>query len=307
MKLIFESNCSVPAKGEVEGVTPVLQKFIENIVERYHLDALEYFVIADSDPQNFGETVKKYADIVGMDTHILNHASYQAAAKFLDGVDDQGVYRQAIVIKGMFWTQGFCDLLRLTGELSQQLMEKTEDVKYRSLKTIVHEIGYAVERMYQFQREGYCDTQSAFDLSISEEYTNYLERSGLSAWGEYFAERFCYAILGENARVDSKDTSVLDCIKTYCKGDMRNQITERVYRILYFFVQQLAYLHQIGEGYDYSALEEDEEAREYLPFLKPIEESVQKIYAELPEWDESAMASFVDVYHKLLSFEKEKL
>ena len=305
MKLIIEDNCSVPSKSELELVTPILKRYIESIVEAYQLDALEYFVIADSKQNSFNETVQKYAAIIGTNTSVTNNEGYQTAAKSIDGLDENGVYRQAIILKGMIWTQSVCDLMRLIDELPQQLAEQTDSVKYISLTTIIHELGHAVDNLYQFRRDGYCDDQIAFDLLLPEEYKKYIDESVLSIWGEYFAERFCYSILGPKVRTGA-DESMMDCIKTYSKGSLSNQITERVYMILYFFVRQLGYLHQMGENFDFSPLKEDEEARAYIPFLKTIEELVKTIYLGLPEWDECVVGDFAEIYHNLLRFEGEK-
>lgn len=305
MQLIIEENCSVPSKDELDYVTPTLKKYIDSIVDTFHIDTLDYFVIADSDQSNFTATVKKYAALIGTDTNITDNDGYQTAAKSIDGVDCEGIYHQVIIIKGMMWTSMLYDLLRLTCELPQELVEQTDSIKYLSLTAIVHELGHAVDNLYQFRHEGYCDEQIAFNLSAPDEYEKYVYRSTLSLWGEYFAESFCYEIIKQELPCSSDELTV-ECIKTYSRGGLRNQIVERVHMILYYFVHRLGCLHRNGKDFNYSTLENDAESSMYMPYLQEVEASLIELYATLPEWNNVAYEQLTSIYHKLIQFERNK-
>lgn len=305
MKFIIESNCVNPPKENFEIFIPVIQGYLDRIIATFHIDSLEYFVIADSEQNNFNETVKRYAAMIGTDTNITDNEGYQTAAKSIDGVDENGIYRQAIIIKSMLCVSAGYDLLRLSGELPQKTLDAMDNIKFVSLLTIVHEVGHAVDNVYQFNREGYCNQQIHFDLSIPEEYRKFLNRSALALWGEYFAERFSYSTLQIEEKIQDKSQVLLDCIHSYSKGSFTNQITERVYMILYYFVHDLGFCQYINKRFNYSIFN-DEESVEYIPYLKMIEELMERIYSMLPDWNEDAFDELVSEYHNFLMYEKAK-
>lgn len=303
-KIIIEENCVNPSRNELELVLPVVEGYLQAVLEKYAVDSLKYIVFSDSDQCNFNESVRKYSSIIGTETNITDNEGYQTAAKSIDGINEAGEYQQAIIAKGMLLTTAYFDLLRLIDKLTPAQKQATDNMKYLSLTTLIHEIGHAVDNLYQYNREGYCDNQIAFDLTIKEEYQKYLERSTLSLWGEYFAERFCYETLGEEVFID-KGSIVCECIKDYSIDSRSNQITERIHMILYFFVHSLCCTHALGRKFDFLSLENDT-CLEYISYLQMVEKCVIQIFELLLEWDDDLFEKFIDIYHNLLTHEKNK-
>lgn len=146
-------------------------------------------MIADSEQNNFENTIHKYTSNIGTNTNVTNSEGYQTATKSIDGVDENGEYHQAIIIKGMIWIPILYHLLRLMDKLPPEADVIPESNKYLCLTTVLHELGHAIDNKSRYNREGYCKDQVLYDLS--KEYEEYVNQSVLSLWGGYFAESFC--------------------------------------------------------------------------------------------------------------------
>ena len=65
--------------------------------------------------------------------------------------------------------------------------------------------------------------------------------------------------------------------------------------ILYYFVHDLGFCQYINKRFNYSIFN-DEESVEYIPYLKMIEELMERIYSMLPDWNEDAFDELVSEY-----------
>ena len=304
MEFIVEDNCyNLEA---VETVTPFIKPFLDGLFTSLKISSLEYFIIADSREKSFAETVAKYASMVGTDTYITQDGMYFTAGKSLDAIDENGKLHQAIVIKSSVWVCAVYEYLDSQGLLKDGALEQMNTPKFMSLALILHEIGHAIDNEHQFCMSGTVNTKILYDLDY--EYEEYVINTALALWGEYFAESFAYQIIQSTEDLTKEKESELEkCIATYSIGTDRNTLLDRVYRILYLFVIRTAYIHRSSDfcaTFDYSAYEEDELLRVYIPILAKAETAIINLYRNYPHWESyEQLNELSDVFKDFVQFE----
>lgn len=307
MEFIIEENCyNIEA---VETITPYLKPFIEHVLTAKNISSLDYFVIADSKEENYAETVNKYASIVGTDTYITQDGSYFTAGKSLDGIDENGNLHQAIVIKSANWVGAAFEYMDTQGILKEGILDQMNTPQFMSLSLILHEIGHAIDNEQQYKISGTVNTKVLYNLDY--EYAEYVKNTALSLWGEYFAESFAYQIIriiDESA--DGKESELEKCISSYSIGIDRNTLFNRVHRILYFFVIQIAYIHQssnFSSTFNYSKYEDDELLSFYIPFLARTEVAIVNLYRNYPNWESYELLNELsDIFMEFVMFEHQQ-
>lgn len=285
MQFIIENNCyNIEA---IKSIMPYFKPLIDNVLISQKILSLDYFVIADSLEENYAETVNKYASIVGTDTYITQDGIYYTAGKSLDGIDENGNLHQAIVIKSSVWVCAAYEYLNSKGQLMEGALELMNTPKFMSLALILHEIGHAIDNENQYKISGTVDTKVLYDLEY--EYDDYIKSTALSLWGEYFAESFAYNIIHlTDESTGEKESELEKCIGTYSIGTDRNTLLDRVYRILYLFVFQIAYVHQSGNfstTFNYSKYEENELFSLYISLFARTEIAIINLYRTYPHWE----------------------
>ena len=202
------------------------------------MDSLRYFVVADTEIENYCDSVKYYARLLNKDTYLTNDGSYFVAGKTIEGKISGGEYVQAIIIKSGLIIGMYNDLLLRNG-VPKENVPDMGDMRNIGLVTVVHEIGHAVDNANVYSLSGCIDNKLLFNLDL--ELDEYIEKNSYSLWGEYFAESFPYRVLGAIDLVaDNKEEQLKECIENFSKEKSRNAIVERVYRILYLYVHCIA-------------------------------------------------------------------
>jgi len=304
MEFIIEENCyNIEA---VETITPYIKPFIENVLTAQNISSLDYFVIADSREESYSETVNKYASMVGTDAHITQDGSYFTAGKSLDGIDEKGKLHQAIVIKSANWVCAAFEYMDSQGLLKEGTLKQMNTPQFMSLALILHEIGHAIDNEQQYKISGTVNTKVLYDLEY--EYDEYVKNTALSLWGEYFAESFAYRIIRiTDETTGGKESELEKCIGTYSIGTDRNTLLDRVYRILYFFVTHIAYVHQssnFSATFNYSKYEDDKMIGLYIPILARTEVAIVNMYRSYPRWESyEQLNELSDIFKEFVLFE----
>lgn len=237
LEIIIEENCT--NREYIVAIMEKLDEFIRNIVSSQNLDSLRYFVVADTEIENYCDSVKYYARLLNKDTYLTNDGSYFVAGKTIEGKISGGEYVQAIIIKSGLIIGMYNDLLLRNG-VPKENVPDMGDMRNIGLVTVVHEIGHAVDNANVYSLSGCIDNKLLFNLDL--ELDEYIEKNSYSLWGEYFAESFPYRVLGAIDLVaDNKEEQLKECIENFSKEKSRNAIVERVYRILYLYVHCTEY------------------------------------------------------------------
>lgn len=302
-EIIVEENCI--NREYFISIARELDEFIKNIVSLHNLDSLKQFVVADSDIENYGKTVEKYARLLGRETYVTNDGSYYSAGKTIEGFTAEGKYAQVIIIKSALISGMYMDLLMKNGA-PQELLPDLGSLRDVGLITVIHEIGHAVDNDNVYRIRGCVNDKILYNLDV--EYDEYVENTAYSLWGEYYAESFPYRILNTMELVaDSKEEQLKDCIECFSKEKNRNAIVKRVYRILYLFVHCIARLHnQESTCFDYEKYAEDESVSDYIPFFARTEISMINMLRDYPRWDaETCMGEMGQIIREMIEFEIE--
>ena len=304
MKPIIEPNCyNLEA---VNSVASVMEAFLNEALKQQTKTSLDYFVIADADDKNFAETVNKYATLVGTDTHITQDGSYFTAGKSLDGIDKNGVYHQAIVIRSSVWVCAAYELLCDQGLLNEEIKKQMKTPEKMSLLLILHELGHVLDNENQYKMFGEVNTKVGYDLR--HEYDEYARETALSLWGEYYAESFAtYTIQANPDAIKDNEENLIECIRSYSFGIDTNSLMQRAFRILYFFVLRIACIHQYvnySSAYDYSRLKQSSELSDYVSPLKSVELEMLKLLKSYPNWSSKEQLNTLSrIFKDFVSFE----
>ena len=262
MKIVVDDKCT--QKEFYESNSEFLCNFLLQHIESYSLSSLKYFVIADSDPDKFHNAVKYYAEQLNTECHIDDTEMYHVAGKTLDGLDNDGVYSQIIVVKSGLVTGMLYDLICLDKFLNGEAIEEL-NVQWIGLMTIIHELGHAIDNEIIYNQTGTVNLRVCYDLSKKEDYDEYFKRQAISLWSEFFAESFVFNSYPLLRRMKTfKNNEILNCINNY-RGEGITP-TDRAYRILYLFIHAIA--QNKGVGFDYSILDGFEQ---YIEFFKEVE------------------------------------
>ena len=282
LEIIIEENCT--NREYIVAIMEKLDEFIRNIVSSQNLDSLRYFVVADTEIENYCDSVKYYARLLNKDTYLTNDGSYFVAGKTIEGKISGGEYVQAIIIKSGLIIGMYNDLLLRNG-VPKENVPDMGDMRNIGLVTVVHEIGHAVDNANVYSLSGCIDNKLLFNLDL--ELDEYIEKNSYSLWGEYFAESFPYRVLGAIDLVaDNKEEQLKECIENFSKEKSRNAIVERVYRILYLYVHCIAGIHfQKITNFDYDKYTEDEIVSDYIPFLARTEIAMINLLKDYPNWN----------------------
>ena len=178
--------------------------------------------------------------------------------------------------------------------------------QFMSLALILHEIGHAIDNEQQYKISGTVNTKVLYDLEY--EYDEYVKNTALSLWGEYFAESFAYRIIRiTDESTGGKESELEKCIGTYSIGTDRNTLLDRVYRILYFFVTRIAYVHQssnFSATFNYSKYEDDKMIGLYIPILARTEVAIVNMYRSYPRWESyEQLNELSDIFKEFVLFE----
>ena len=303
LEIIIEENCT--NREYIVAIMEKLDEFIRNIVSSQNLDSLRYFVVADTEIENYCDSVKYYARLLNKDTYLTNDGSYFVAGKTIEGKISGGEYVQAIIIKSGLIIGMYNDLLLRNG-VPKENVPDMGDMRNIGLVTVVHEIGHAVDNANVYSLSGCIDNKLLFNLDL--ELDEYIEKNSYSLWGEYFAESFPYRVLGAIDLVaDNKEEQLKECIENFSKEKSRNAIVERVYRILYLYVHCIAGIHfQKITNFDYDKYTEDEIVSDYIPFLARTEIAMINLLKDYPNWNvDTCMDEMSQIIKDLIEFEKE--
>lgn len=303
LEIIIEENCT--NREYIVAIMEKLDEFIRNIVSSQNLDSLRYFVVADTEIENYCDSVKYYARLLNKDTYLTNDGSYFVAGKTIEGKISGGEYVQAIIIKSGLIIGMYNDLLLRNGVPKENVLDMG-DMRNIGLVTVVHEIGHAVDNANVYSLSGCIDNKLLFNLDL--ELDEYIEKNSYSLWGEYFAESFPYRVLGAIDLVaDNKEEQLKECIENFSKEKSRNAIVERVYRILYLYVHCIAGIHfQKITNFDYDKYTEDEIVSDYIPFLARTEIAMINLLKDYPNWNvDTCMDEMSQIIKDMIEFEKE--
>lgn len=303
LEIIIEENCT--NREYIVAIMEKLDEFIRNIVSSQNLDSLRYFVVADTEIENYCDSVKYYARLLNKDTYLTNDGSYFVAGKTIEGKISGGEYVQAIIIKSGLIIGMYNDLLLRNG-VPKENVPDMGDMRNIGLVTVVHEIGHAVDNANVYSLSGCIDNKLLFNLDL--ELDEYIEKNSYSLWGEYFAESFPYRVLGAIDLVaDNKEEQLKECIENFSKKKSRNAIVERVYRILYLYVHCIAGIHfQKITNFDYDKYTEDEIVSDYIPFLARTEIAMINLLKDYPNWNvDTCMDEMSQIIKDMIEFEKE--
>lgn len=303
LEIIIEENCT--NREYIVAIMEKLDEFIRNIVSSQNLDSLRYFVVADTEIENYCDSVKYYARLLNKDTYLTNDGSYFVAGKTIEGKISGGEYVQAIIIKSGLIIGMYNDLLLRNG-VPKENVPDMGDMRNIGLVTVVHEIGHAVDNANVYSLSGCIDNKLLFNLDL--ELDEYIEKNSYSLWGEYFAESFPYRVLGAIDLVaDNKEEQLKECIENFSKEKSRNAIVERVYRILYLYVHCIAGIHfQKITNFDYDKYTEDEIVSDYISFLARTEIAMINLLKDYPNWNvDTCMDEMSQIIKDMIEFEKE--
>ena len=304
MNFIVEENCY--NIDSINSINPIIKPFLDNLLNNCNITSLDYFVVADSNEQNYYETVTEYASLVGTDTHITQDGTYFVAGKSLEGVDEDGNLHQAIVIKSSLWVCAAIEYGTLQGLLNENIRREITTPPFMSLSLILHEIGHAVDNEHKFKINRTVNRKILYNLEY--EYDEYAKYTALSLWGEYYAESFAYKIIHSSVDLTKdKEAELKECIFSYSLGTDRNILVNRVYRILYFFVIRIAFIHRSSNFqviFDYSLFESDELLRSYIPLLARTEIAIINLYRDYPNWNSyEKLDELSEIFKDFVQFE----
>lgn len=304
LEIIIEENCT--NREDFISIVGELDEFIKTLVSSQNLNSLKYFVVADSDIDNYRNSVNKYARFLGKDAYVTNDGGYYVAGKSIEGFTAEGEYAQVIIIKSALISGMYIDLLIKNG-VSQDVLPDYRGLRDVGLITVIHEIGHAVDNDNVYRIRGCVNEKIFYNLDV--EFDEYVKNTAYSLWGEYFAESFPYRILSTMELVaDRKEKQLKECIECFSMEKNRNAIVERIYRILYLHVHCIARSHnQDAMCFDYEKYAEDEIVSEYIPFLARLEIGIVNILRDYPRWNaESCMDDIEQIIRDMIEFEKER-
>lgn len=271
MEIIIEENC------EYEKILNSLKKNIYNLFQSFkgvhNIDSLKYIVLTSNNPESFSKTVAIYSHKLHTIMNVDNSSKYQTIGQTITGLDDSGVFSQAIVI----WSG-------VVSKILNDILTESEDGlwiehNYDNLRLLLHEIGHSIDNEILFHSTKELNLQTSFDMSIKIEREKYYKNSAIALWGEYFAESYPYSIIKEmrNKTYDVKST-LLECIDNYYPQN----ITDRVYRIFYFFAHIAA--QNNNKAFDFSIFKSTK-AKKYISTFIIFYNELQKIENKYPKID----------------------
>ena len=309
MEFVIEKNDD--CTETIAAVNPIMKRFLEGILNEMgqNLTSLDYFVVADSEDTRYAKTVMKYADILGTEAHITQDGRYFAAGKVLEGIDLVGNLHQAIVVKSSIWVNAALDYLNAQKLLSEQAQQKMSMPPYMSLALILHEVGHVIDNENRHNIFGAINTKIKYNLSC--EYDEYIKNTALSLWGEYYAESFVYQIIRtEDDFTQGRESELIACLSSYSMGTDMNSLLERVYRILYFFVIRIAFIHRQSNyerSFDYKRYENSAKVSDYIPILMRVESAIKNLYKDYPKWNTyTQLDELKGVFEEFVHFEYKK-
>lgn len=276
MDVIVAENCT--NKSEFEKICQTIQSYLKVFLKNYELDSLKYFVIADSEPSKYFETLELYAEMLHTDKACNDSEMYQVAGKVIEGIDDAGNYRQVVVVKSALILGMLEDIKSLENVCYISQIPNYPSLRWLGLTTILHELGHVVDNEHLATRNLRVCLKNGYDLSNKSELEEYFLYSAVSLWSEFFAESFLYLICPALRPLNcSKTDELLNCIENFRTPDV--SAIDRIFQILYLFVHTIA--HDGQGNFDYNILNN---YRKYIPSLQIIESEMFRIlgnYSEL--------------------------
>lgn len=302
MEWIVEKNCK--DYQYVESLFPLIKPILESQIEKAGLSTLEYVVITDSEDAQYCNSVKKYAANVGAEEDITQDEQYSSVGKTLNGIDKAGKQHQAILIKAWIWEKAAEEIDSLIGK---EDVEK-EKLIFRYYSKVLHEIGHAIDNEKLLRIS--CSLDKVMQQEPKDRLNGY-KQAALSLWGEYAAESFAcnYAVIRRHSLMDSEQ-NLFECMESYSMGIEDRYLSERVYRILYFFMLRIAVLRQhanVTKERNYDYLRQDPRFSEYRPLLSKIELAIENLEQDYPEWKSyDRLSELTNLIMAFLSFERSR-
>lgn len=302
MEWIVEKNCK--DYQYVESLFPLIKPILESQIEKAGLSTLEYFVITDSEDAQYCNSVKKFAAIVGAEEDVTQNEQYSSVGKTLNGIDKAGKQHQAILIKAWIWEKAAEEIDSLIGKEDAE----KDKLIFRYYSMILHEIGHAIDN------EKLLGISCSLDEVMQHEPKDRLNSfftTALSLWGEYAAESFAckFAITRRHSLMDS-EKNLFECMESYSMGIENRYLSERVYRILYFFMFRIAVLRQhanVTKEKSYSYLRQNPRFSEYQPLLSKIELAIENLEQDYPEWKSyDRLSELTNLIMAFRSFERSR-
>lgn len=307
-EVIIEKNCD-----NRENVCNATNMIIEEIKEKValnNLKSLKYFVVADMDSKKYKKTVENYQKILCCNVSITSNTTYEGGGITLQGISEDKEFVQAVIVKSGIVCEMCCDLLNKSGKYKINVPNSIKDM---GLVLIYHEIGHVIDNQNIYTMRGKINDKFIYNLNTHCECNEWLEENVYSLWGEYYAQCFSlrYADVTEKVYMINKK-QLEDCIQSYCiesykKEQKKKFVTERIYRIIYFFMHCLAYDHNNDNtNFNYTQFEMDARAKQYIPYMIEIETEIINMYNTYPNWKEKVyVKNFVNTIDKLFQFEME--
>ena len=168
---------------------------INALFEQYigKVEGLKYFVICDTEINAFNKTINEFAKYFNSETYAENTEMYQVGAKALHGTDNNGKLCSAVVFKSGII---LCLLSDLYGNPSQDKATSECSLQWMGITTVLHEIGHVIDYNTLSKIDPYfISNKIRYDISIPKEKEEYVQRSCINLWSEYFADTYVPVIL----------------------------------------------------------------------------------------------------------------
>lgn len=276
MLVIVSDNCA--HRDSFKSIARDAQERVLAFTSGMALKSLKYLMIADSDPDKFYEEVYRQASILNVEIFCGDSKMFQAAAKVIEGIDNNGEYSQIIIVKSGMMNLMVADWEYLNGNSNKICLTNYDEFKGSGLAIVLHELGHVIDNELLYLLSGEVNLVNGYNLLNRKEREEYYLQSAIGLWGEFFAEYFVYDVCPQlKGLIKSKKQDLLNCIYEYYGSNITPE--DRAYRILYLFAHTIAY--QGESEFEYEDLAD---YGKYVPILKAFEEELfdlRKIYPEI--------------------------
>ena len=273
---------------------------INALFEQYigKVEGLKYFVICDTEINAFNKTINEFAKYFNSETYAENTEMYQVGAKALHGTDNNGKLCSAVVFKSGII---LCLLSDLYGNPSQDKATSECSLQWMGITTVLHEIGHVINYNTLSKIDPYfISNKIRYDISIPKEKEEYVQRSCLNLWSEYFADTYVFRLC-DNLRnvLHENEDQLISSILEYYGNNI--SVEERVYRILYFYSRLVA---QQGLEYSNNILK-NSKIMCYSGFLGTFGTELMALHNTYPNWNaNNSFHRITSIYNLFLAYEK---
>ncbi|MDF2820199.1 MAG: hypothetical protein K0R15_640 [Clostridiales bacterium] len=290
MRLIFEQDCRI--KNEIESTLGLDEfKSILNNLFGYKLEPILYLVITIDDTLKFINTVNEYCEMLNEEKLDIKDKNIEVVGKCITGLSEIGILQQAIIIKECI-LRGFLYFIlhKCHGyNFDNDILKKINS----NAIIFLHEFGHAIDGQQRVCR--------AERRNIPTNDFDAISEIGQSLFGEYFAEKCAYdkiLTIADVNRIESTKENLIDYITNEYKIDKYTKVR----RIIYFFVQYIAYYHvkKIKVPF-YDEYKNDEKICIYIECLHEMENVIiflNLLYPYIAKREN--IKEFVRVYYKIM-------